>query len=127
MHQFGGCNLLLSYSTPELFHNHLFDFHQMTMNGCQSFIDEHSRPAKRVYFNRGPESKDRNTRPLEEVAETEGIYHAKLTTILQGVEGTFFNAWVSQRSAPDLTDLHWFLEREIACLQEEFIIRGAYI
>ena len=123
-HHFGQCNLLLSYPTSDQFKEHLAEFHRMSGHERPKFIDEHKRPTTIYQFHRGEESKGQRMMQIDEAAETEGIYHARMTTILKEIEDAFSNARVSTAPVLDLTRLLWHLEREIACLQEEFIVSG---
>lgn len=123
-HHFGQCNLLLSYPTSDHFKEHLFEFHRMSGHKWPELIDEHKRPTTIYHFHRGEESKSQRTMQIDEAAETEGIYHARMTTILHHTEDALSNARISKAPIPGLTQLQWHLEREIACLQEEFIVGG---
>lgn len=123
-HHFGTCNLHFLYQTQEKFRQHLTEYHQMSMFG-QSLVDRHFRSTKAVLFHRGPESDGQIDRQIDEVAETEGLYHARLKSILQSYEDACSYASVSSQVPKiDIAEPYWLMEREVACLREEFIIGG---
>jgi hypothetical protein len=130
MHHFGACNLLLSYPTWVQFMQHLIEFHELSTDG-QGLVEQHVRTATTFHFHRGPESKTQITRQAEESAHTEGFYHARLGTIMQKLEDACFRPHLYSQeymADPTATSINvstsFLLEREAACLQEEFIISG---
>lgn len=124
MHYIGKCNLLLPYQTWDQFKQHLIEFHQMSTNGLQ-LVDRHIRPAREARFHRGVESRVQTTSQVEDVPQSEGLYYARRESIIQDFEHTFFsNTALSDDLIVPLLDLCWRFGRELACLQEEFIING---
>ena len=115
-HNFGKCNLSVSYKFKTGFKKHLVDFHNLRSTSVDDdFLELHQCKAAKVSFDRGPESKVQFYVQFEENVETIGIYHAQARALLKSCLET--------ASSGDRERL-LYLERDVACLQEEIFVNG---
>jgi len=124
-HNYGKCNFSMSYITESLFRKHMIDFHDVSTN-CEyrvhQLIKIHQSTSRTGRFHRGPESKAQAPCPVDEIAESSGIYRARLKALLQCYEEEMTDSVMCQEEK--VRDIQLGLDNDIACLQEEFVVAG---
>ena len=125
VHNFGRCNLSFAYRTGDQFVQHMRDCHRMFIRN-DNFILQHERITGNSSLQRGWSSDTQALAPIDECAQTRGVYMAQLKAI---VEASKTSNSMSPSIEPQTGIIQgdrrlWQLMWDVARLQEEFIVHG---